>query len=203
MDCQIFREQLYKSKLNGLRSSLYHWKALGTYISKMGFHNPFGHLKHKLWPKEGSRVKLAIWLLTTKSKKSPKFPWFQVACDIPLDRSRQGLQLCSRPHFNRRSTHKVMGPQSCRNPSCKNFGTHTCESREKMPFHTKPSWRGTKYTIRGKVVASPKSGPWWVLWVRICPWLVLTPKMFQLCTNQLVVWFCVGLCEWLSVCHLP
>jgi hypothetical protein len=40
------------------------------------------------------------------------------------------------------------------------------------------SWRGTKYTIRGKVVASPKSRPWWVLWVRICPWLVLTPKVF-------------------------
>jgi hypothetical protein len=29
------------------------------------------------------------------------------------------------------------------------------------------SWRGTKYTIRGKVVASPKFGPWWVLWVRV------------------------------------
>jgi hypothetical protein len=26
-------------------------------------------------------------------------------------------------------------------------------------------WRGAEYTIRGKVVASPKSGPWWVLWV--------------------------------------
>ncbi len=26
---------------------------------------------------------------------------------------------------------------------------------------------GTKYTIRGKVVASPKSRPWWVLWVRV------------------------------------
>jgi len=51
------------------------------------------------------------------------------------------------------------------------------------------SGRGTKYTIRGKVVASPKSGPWWVLWVRICPWLVLAPKVLQLCTNQLVVWF--------------
>ncbi len=38
-------------------------------------------------------------------------------------------------------------------------------------------WKGTIYNIRGKVVASPKSGPWWVLWVRICPWLVLTPKM--------------------------
>jgi hypothetical protein len=28
-----------------------------------------------------------------------------------------------------------------------------------------PPWRGTKYTIRGKVVASLKSGPWWVLCV--------------------------------------
>jgi len=28
-------------------------------------------------------------------------------------------------------------------------------------------WRVTEYTIRGKVVASPKSGPWWVLCVRV------------------------------------
>jgi len=39
------------------------------------------------------------------------------------------------------------------------------------------SWRGTKYTIRGKVVVSPKFGPWWILWVRVCPWLVLAPKV--------------------------
>jgi hypothetical protein len=42
---------------------------------------------------------------------------------------------------------------------------------------------------KGKVVASPKSKLWWILWVRICPWFVLAPKVFQLCTNQLVVWF--------------
>jgi hypothetical protein len=62
------------------------------------------------------------------------------------------------------------------------------------------SWPTTKYTIRGKVMASPKSRSWWVLWVRICPWLVLAPKMLQLCTNQLVVWFvqvCVS--DWLLV----
>jgi hypothetical protein len=29
------------------------------------------------------------------------------------------------------------------------------------------SWRGVEYTIRGKVVASPKSRLWWVLCVRI------------------------------------
>jgi len=33
----------------------------------MGSHDPFGFLKHKLWPKEGLKVKLPISLLTTKS----------------------------------------------------------------------------------------------------------------------------------------
>jgi hypothetical protein len=27
---------------------------------KMGSHDPFGYLKHKLWPKEGPGVKLPI-----------------------------------------------------------------------------------------------------------------------------------------------
>jgi hypothetical protein len=30
MDSQTFKEQLQGSKLNGLKSSLYQWKALGT-----------------------------------------------------------------------------------------------------------------------------------------------------------------------------
>ncbi len=29
-------------------------------MSEMGSHDPFGHLKHKLWSKEGSGVKLTI-----------------------------------------------------------------------------------------------------------------------------------------------
>jgi len=61
-------------------------------------------------------------------------------------------------------------------------------------------WRGTKYTIRGKVVVSCKFGPWWILWVRVCPWLVLAPKVLQLCTNHLVLVLCrsvwvVGACH--------
>jgi len=39
----------------------------------MGSHDPFGHLKHKLWPKERPKVKLAIWLSTTKSQESIDF----------------------------------------------------------------------------------------------------------------------------------
>jgi hypothetical protein len=50
-------------------------------------------------------------------------------------------------------------------------------------------WPDTKYTIRGKVVASPKSGPWWALWICVCPWLIYALKVLKLCTNQLVVWF--------------
>jgi len=60
------------------------------------------------------------------------------------------------------------------------------------------SWRGTEYTTRGKVVASPKSGPWWVLWVRICSWFILAPKVLQLCVNHLVFGFGAGMCEWIS-----
>ncbi len=29
-------------------------------MSKMGSHDPFGHLKHKLWPKERPGIKLAV-----------------------------------------------------------------------------------------------------------------------------------------------
>ncbi len=50
-------------------------------------------------------------------------------------------------------------------------------------------WWSTKYIIRGKVMASPKSRLWWVLWICGCLWLVLTLKALKLHTNQLVVWF--------------
>jgi hypothetical protein len=41
---QTFREQLQKSKHLALRSSLYRWKAIEVWMSKMGSHKPFGHL---------------------------------------------------------------------------------------------------------------------------------------------------------------
>jgi hypothetical protein len=69
-------------------------------MSKMGLHDPFEHLKQKLWPKEGSGVKLTIWLSTIKSQESTWFPCVQVACDIHLESSWWGLQLCFRPRLN-------------------------------------------------------------------------------------------------------
>jgi hypothetical protein len=80
MDCWIFKEQLQRSKLIGLNSSLYHWKTLETRMSKMGLHVQFAYLKHKLWLKEGSRVKVSIWLSTIKNQESPWFTYVQVTC---------------------------------------------------------------------------------------------------------------------------
>jgi hypothetical protein len=40
-------------------------------MSEMGLYHPFEYLKHKLWPKEGQQVKLAIWFLTIKSQELP------------------------------------------------------------------------------------------------------------------------------------
>jgi hypothetical protein len=59
-------------------------------MSKMGSHDPFGHFKHKLWPKEMSKVKLAIWLSTIKSQESPDSlvcKWRATYCCKALDES--------------------------------------------------------------------------------------------------------------------
>ncbi len=53
-------------------------------------------------------------------------------------------------------------------------------------------------TIRGKVVASPKSGPWWVLWICVYLWLICAPKVLQPCIDQLVF----GLCRFVWVIDL-
>jgi len=78
------------------------------------------------------------WFSTTKSWESPQYPCVQVACDIPLKRSQRGLQFCCRPHLNRRSAHKVMGPQNRESPNFGNFRTPTWESRDKKPFGCEP-----------------------------------------------------------------
>jgi hypothetical protein len=151
-------------------------------MSKMGSHNPFGHLKHKLWSKERSGVKLTIWLSTIKSWESTRFPCVQVACDIPLERSQRGLQLCFRPHFNPRFACKVIGPQSRGSPNFGNFGT-------KCHLDVGLVERHIVY-YKGEGGGFPEVRVMMSLVSLSCPWLVLASKMFQLCTNHLVLVLC-------------
>jgi hypothetical protein len=148
-------------------------------MSKMGSHCSFGHLKHKLWAKEGPGVELPgvcqFWLPTTNSRESTQNTGLQTTCDIPLESSRWGLQLCFRPRGDRSSAQEVMRPQSPGSPDWRDFGTPTRESRESREWKAIwmwAPWGVTEYTIWGKVVASPESGPWWVLCVQVpvaCP----------------------------------
>jgi len=57
---------------------------------------------------------------------------------------------------------------------------------------------GIENTIRGKVVASPKSGPWWVLWIHVCPWFIYAPK----CPNYALTNVLFGLCKSMWVIDL-
>jgi hypothetical protein len=159
-------------------------------MSKMALHEPFGHLQHKLWAKEGPRVKLAVWLPTTKSRESTRSRCVQMACDTPLESSSGELQVCFRPCPNQRSESGVMSFQSLRSPIWDNFGT--------PPISGVPGLKAIRMWVRqnnvdntiwGKVVASPESRPWWVNWVQGRPWLVPTPKGCKMSSNQLVGWF--------------
>jgi hypothetical protein len=142
-------------------------------MSKMGSHFSFGHLKHKLWAKERSGVKLAIWLPTTKSHESTQFPCVKATWDIPLESSRWGLQLCFKPHYDRRSAQEVMRLQSRGNLRCYDFGTPTWEFRDK---NVAPVKRRRVYykgegggfpQVRAMVSLVCPNCPWWVLCVRI------------------------------------
>ncbi len=138
VDSRNFIERFQGSKFNGLWHYLYHWKAFGTYMFKMVSHCLFGHLKHKLCPKEGSRVELLVWLPIRKSQESTRFTYLQMVCDILLESSWRGIQRCFRLHLDLRSDCKVMGLQSRRNPNLGDFKTPTWESRDKKLFGCGP-----------------------------------------------------------------
>jgi len=52
-----------------------------------------------------------------KGWESTRLPCVQMECDTPFEGFRQELQLCFRPHPNRRSQQDVMFPQSCGSPT--------------------------------------------------------------------------------------
>jgi hypothetical protein len=157
-------------------------------MCKMGLHDPFGHLKHKIWTKERLGVKP-----NHKKLRIDLIPLLAGACDMPLENFRRGLQLCFRLHPNRRFAHKVRTPQSCGTSNLGDFGT-----KNHLDEGLAERWR---VYYMGEGGGFPWVWPWWVLWVRSRSWFVLTPKVLQHCAYQLVGWFCVGSCEWIIAYH--
>ncbi len=157
----------------------------------MGSHCSFEHLKHKLWPKEGPRDKLPIWLPNRKNQESTQFTCLQTMCDIPLESSWQELQLFFRLHLDSRSACKVMGLQNCDSPNLGNFDSKLPFGNLKTKSHLDvgPVERCRVY-YKGEGGGFPQVRAVVNLVCLCCPWLVLAPKVLHLRTNHLVWVFC-------------
>jgi hypothetical protein len=125
-------------------------------MSKMALHWSFGHLKPKLWAKEGPGVKLAVWLPTTKSRESTCSRCALREGDTALESSLRGLQDCFRPRCDPSSGRGVMAFQSPGSPT----GTHSGQFRDsisgvpgKCDIWMPLPWSNAEYTIGSKVVA--------------------------------------------------
>jgi hypothetical protein len=103
-------------------------------MSKMASYEPFGHLQHKLWQKERSKLKLAVWLPTTKIWESTRPQCVQMECNTPLEIFQGELQVFFRLHPNPRFEQRVMNSQSPKSPNRDSFKTLPWESRDKKPF---------------------------------------------------------------------
>jgi hypothetical protein len=144
---------------------------------KMGLHDPFGHFQHKLWQKERPGVKLIVWLLITKSWESTRHLCVQMECDRPLQSSQQELQHCFKPHPDRRYEQRVIVSQlEVQTLIVSRFLFGSLGTKGHLDVGAVES---AENTIWGKVVASFKSGPWWILWIQGRPWLVLALKVLQ------------------------
>jgi hypothetical protein len=164
-------------------------------MSKMRSHDPFGQLKHKLWPKEGRESNWQFDFQPLKVRNRPNF-LAHVACDISLKKLlMKATTLLQTSSQSEVYTQSYEPPKSWKSQLWKFRNSHFGVPGQNDIWVLVP-WLGTKYTIRGKVVASPKSRPWWVLWILVCPWLVRAPKCFNYALTNLLF----GLCRlaWVS-----
>jgi hypothetical protein len=149
----------------------------------MGLHDSFGHLEHRLWPQKRSGVNHgksginSIPLCSNGVRHAVGKLSMKATTSIETS-SR--LKVCTRSY----SPTKLWDSQPWRFRD-----SHLGVSGQKairMPFPQ----GGAEYTIWGKVVASPESGPWWVLWVQSHPCLVLTPSVLRICITHFVLVLC-------------
>jgi hypothetical protein len=78
--------------------------------------------------------------------------------NIPLESSRRELQVCFRPHPNRRSGQKVVTSQNGRSPNRDSFGTPPWESRDKKPFGCRCYGEAQRILYGGRWWLPPSSG---------------------------------------------
>jgi len=165
-------------------------------MSKMGSHDPFGHFKHKFGQKKcwESNCQFDSWPLKVGNR--PDF----LACrwhatyhwKIRDEGYNFALNLISIEGFHA----KLWAPKLQESQLWEFLDSHLGVPRQN-DIWVLVLWPGIEYTIRGKVVASPKSESWWVY---VCSCLIRAPRFSNYTLTNL--WF--GLCRsvWvIDVCH--
>jgi hypothetical protein len=182
MDFWTFREQFERSKLIGLRNSLYHWKALKIYMSKIWSYYPFEYLQHKLCSKERIALNLCACRCVIYFWKT-------------LEKTYNfSLNLASIGGLHK----KLWASKVAKVLISKISGLPTWESWEKWHLGVVLMAKHRKY-YKWKSGGFSKSKSWWILWVRVCSWLVHAPKVLQLCINKIVIWFVqINMNNWLA-----
>jgi hypothetical protein len=123
-------------------------------MSKMGSHDPFGSLKHKLWPKEGPRVKLPL-----KVKNRPDF--FHVG-DVSHTVGKFSMRATTllQTSLPSKVCTQSYGPPKLKESQFWEFQDSQVRVLGQNDIWVLGPWPRTEYTIRGKVMASPKSKSW-------------------------------------------
>jgi hypothetical protein len=155
-------------------------------MSKMGLHRPFGHLKHKLWPKE------SYWQFDSRPLKVGNRPDFLACKQRATYRWKvldKGYNFAS-DLIAIEGLHKKLCALKIAGVLVVGISRLPLGSPGTKTIWMWPPWRGAEYTIRGKVVASPQVRAVVSLVCPSCQWLVLAPKLFQLCTNHFVLVLC-------------
>ncbi len=125
----------------------------------MGFHDPFRHLKHKLWQKKGQESNWQFDSQPLKAGNRLDFlacRWRVTYLGKLLTRATTLLQTSFQSEVYTQS----YGAPKLRESQLWEFRDSYLGVPGQNAILMWASWRGTKYTIRGKVVASPKSGLW-------------------------------------------
>jgi hypothetical protein len=156
---------------------------------KVGSHHPFGHMKHKLWPKERPGIKLTIWLSTTKSRESTELTCVQVSCDISLESFWRRYNFASNLISIQGLHAKLWAPKVVGVPTLAISRLSFGSPETKCHLDVGLVERHIVY-YKGEGGGFPQVQVVVSLVSLSCPWLVLAPKVVQLCTNHFVLVLC-------------
>jgi hypothetical protein len=167
-------------------------------MSKMGSHCSFGHLKHKLWPKERPRVKLP-----PDQKKSRIDPIYLATDNVQHTvgkLSTRATTLLQTAPRSKVCSQSYAAPKSRESRLAWFRDSHAGVLGEKSHLDVGPVERSKVY-YKGEGGGFSQVRVVVSLVCSCCPWLVLAPKVLQLCINHLVwvVWRPVWVSE---VCQL-